>query len=581
MKLRYFISSLMALVAVLLTGCSDDNDPTYLNEIRVSQSSVAFPAEGGSVTIQLTTTADWKFDQMYQKITKHDDGTKDTTLVEAPDWVTISALSGGAGQQEIILTATTAAKSREATLVVLCAGAKQYINLIQMTEKTEAPLVTVAEVLKGTEGTTYRVKGVCTSIANTTYGNWDLTDETGSVYVYGTLDAKGGTKNFASWGMEVGDIVTVEGPMKNYNGTIELVDVTVISIEKSLIKVDSLSIADGMLTREGGLISAFISCKGQGFSVEIPEEAQEWLSMVSMKPNMVTFRVLPNDGAARKTTVEFSTTDENGKKYSAQTTISQEAFTLPHGETADDPFTVAEAIAKCQEIGATSDGVLYYAKGIISSIKEVSPSYGNATFNISDDGSDENFVTVFRSLFLNNEKFTAEDQIGVGDEVVVVGKLVNYTKDDNVTPEFSGNVYIVSRKSAAEVNAPGTRLNPFTPAQAIAFVNSLEAGTTTEDDYYVKGRIIDITDANQFSIKYGNCTFYLSDDGTDKDEKFYVYRTLYLGNQKYSDDSWVKPQPGDEVVICGKLTLYNNNGTLIPETSANKTYIYSLNGKTE
>lgn len=576
MKLRYFISSLMALVAVLLTGCSDDNDPTYLNEIRVSQSSVAFPAEGGSVTIQLTTTADWKFDQMYQKITKHDDGTKDTTLVEAPDWVTISALSGGAGQQEIILTATTAAKSREATLVVLCAGAKQYINLIQMTEKTEAPLVTVAEVLKGTEGTTYRVKGVCTSIANTTYGNWDLTDETGSVYVYGTLDAKGGTKNFASWGMEVGDIVTVEGPMKNYNGTIELVDVTVISIEKSLIKVDSLSIADGMLTREGGLISAFISCKGQGFSVEIPEEAQEWLSMVSMKPNMVTFRVLPNDGAARKTTVEFSTTDENGKKYSAQTTISQEAFTLPHGETADDPFTVAEAIAKCQEIGATSDGVLYYAKGIISSIKSVDTGdYGNAEFNISSDGTEEGAVLkVYRSYFLNGEKFTAEDQIAVGDEVVICGKLKNYTdKEGNVTPEFDAKCYVYSIKKG-DAPDPGTLKNPFTVIQARETAGKLEDKAVSEEDYFIKGKISSIK--YTFSAQYGTAQFNISDDGATEGDQFLIYGTYYLGNRPWAEGD-TQIAVGDEVIICGKLTNYS--GTL--ETANKKSYIYSLNGKTE
>ena len=52
-------------------------------------------------------------------------------------------------------------------------------------------------------------------------------------------------KNFLSLGIEVGDIVTVEGPKTTYNGTVELVNVTVINIEKSLIKVDSLMV-DGV-----------------------------------------------------------------------------------------------------------------------------------------------------------------------------------------------------------------------------------------------------------------------------------------------------------------------------------------------
>ncbi len=573
MKLKYFIPSLVALTTVLMTSCSEDNDPTYLSEIRVSQSYVAFPAEGGEVKIDLTTTGDWNFKKQFQKITKNDDGTRDTTYLEAPEWLTISAVSGAAGTQQLTLTATAASKTREATLLLLCGSATQRINLIQMTEKVEAKLVTCAEVISGTEGTAYRVKGVCTSIANTTYGNWYLTDETGTVYVYGTLDKKGATKNFLSWGMEVGDIVTVEGPMKNYNGTIELVDVTVVSIEKSLIKVDSLSVSSGEMPKEGGLIAAYVSCKGQGISVEVPAEAMDWLSIVSTTPSMVMFRVQPNTGAARKTTVEFFTTDEKGTQYSSQATISQEAFTLPHGEKATDPFTVAEAIAKCQEIGSTTDGVIYYAKGIISSIKEVSTSYGNATFCISDDGSDDNAITVYRSLFLDNEKFTAEDQIAVGDEVVVTGKLVNYTKDDVATPEFSGNVYIYSLRKA-DAPEPGSLKAPFTVAEALEVAGQLENKAKSEADYYIKGKISTIK--YTFSAQYGTAQFSISDDGSAEGDQFLIYGTYYLGNRPWTDGD-TQIEVGDEVIVCGKLTNYN--GTL--ETANKENYIYSLNGKTE
>ena len=99
-------------------------------------------------------------------------------------------------------------------------------------EATEVVVATCAEVLAGTDGTVYQVRGKCTEIKNTTYGNWNLEDETGAVYIYGTLDAEGKTKNFSSLGIEVGDIVTVQGPRKDFNGTIELVDVTVVKIEK-------------------------------------------------------------------------------------------------------------------------------------------------------------------------------------------------------------------------------------------------------------------------------------------------------------------------------------------------------------
>ena len=88
------------------------------------------------------------------------------------------------------------------------------------------------------------------------------------------------------------------------------------------------------------------------------------------------------------------------------------------------------------------------SKGKISSISSIDTgNYGNATFNISDNGTDENALTCFRSKYLNNEKFTSEDQIGVGDEVVICGKLVDYKGE---TPEFSGNVYIYSLNGKTE-----------------------------------------------------------------------------------------------------------------------------------
>lgn len=92
---------------------------------------------------------------------------------------------------------------------------------------------TCAEVLAGADGTIYRVTGKCVEIANMTYGNWYLEDATGKVYIYGTLDAEGNTKNFASLGIEVGDEITVEGPRKTYKETVELVDVKVIEIKKA------------------------------------------------------------------------------------------------------------------------------------------------------------------------------------------------------------------------------------------------------------------------------------------------------------------------------------------------------------
>lgn len=128
------------------------------------------------------------------------------------------------------------------------------------------------------------------------------------------MDAKGNTKNFASLGLEEGDEVTIQGPKTTYGTTVELVDVTVLKINKSLIKVDS--VYNDVLPVEGGIFEAYIITKGNGVSVEIPEDAKEWLSIVSIDQKgtdaCVKFQAARNEGGDRSTSITFRTTD--GKK---------------------------------------------------------------------------------------------------------------------------------------------------------------------------------------------------------------------------------------------------------------------------
>lgn len=112
------------------------------------------------------------------------------------------------------------------------------------------------------------------------------------------------------------------------------------------------------------------------------------------------------------------------------------------GYTSDEPFTVEEAIAKCREIGSTESENNFYIKGIISSISEVSLSYGNATFNISDNGDDNSVLTAYHANAIGGNRFHSENEIKVGDVVVLCGKLVNYR---GYTPELlQGYIYSLS-----------------------------------------------------------------------------------------------------------------------------------------
>ena len=419
MKLRYFIPFFLAVVAAVFTACSDDNDPTYFDEIRVSQSYVSLNTNGGSTSIDIIANGSW-------------------TVSEVPEWLTVSPASG-TGNGTITFSAD-AGEGRTAEVLITCEGKTQRINIIQGIATVSN--ATCAEVLAGPDSKTYRVTGTVTKIVNTTYGNWYLNDGTGEVYIYGTLDSKGGTKNFLSWGLEVGDQVTVEGPKTTYNGTVELVDVTVVKIEKSLIKCDSLTVngvKSDELPLEGGEIVAHLTCKGTGVAVDIPAEAKSWLGVVASTVGenpTVTFRAMPNAGGDRSTTVHFNTTD-GSKNYSAEATISQKGAIV---ECTIEDFLDAEV--------STSQ---YRITGVITELYE-SDKQGKSFYVQDYSGK----VLVYRA-----EGFI-EAGAKVGDIVTVVGQRGAYKDTPQmVSGTFENLKYAVTEVSVAEFLAKEDNKNVY------------------------------------------------------------------------------------------------------------------------
>lgn len=95
-----------------------------------------------------------------------------------------------------------------------------YENPVQTIEK-----LTVAEFLAKEVGDVYyELTGTISNISNTAFGNFDLTDVTGTVYVYG-LTATKVTKNdqsFSSLGLREGDVLTLVGTRAEYEGTAQV-----------------------------------------------------------------------------------------------------------------------------------------------------------------------------------------------------------------------------------------------------------------------------------------------------------------------------------------------------------------------
>ena len=111
-----------------------------------------------------------------------------------------------------------------AEAVVFAAGKIKSINYTLTEVPVEVPptKATVEDFLAAAEDDTwYELTGTISNLTNTTYGNFDLTDATGKVYVYGLTKTKvaSNDKSFASIGLKEGDVVTLIGKRSSYNGT--------------------------------------------------------------------------------------------------------------------------------------------------------------------------------------------------------------------------------------------------------------------------------------------------------------------------------------------------------------------------
>lgn len=246
--------------------------------------------------------------------------------------------------------------------------------------------------------------------------------------------------------------------------------------------------------------------------------------------------------------------------------------------TAADPFNIA-AVEKYIDEGGSAETEIY-VKGKVVSVKQGSfdPQYGSLKYYISEDGTATNQFYVYNGYAgPNRTKFSGEDALKPGDEVVICGKVDNYQG----TKEFLVGNYIVSLNGQGGTTTPdtptgeakgtGIEADPFNSVAANNLATSLGSGEVSDKEYYIKGKIQEIKD--QFAAQFGNATFYIADD--ENSQKFLIFRTYYFGGEKWKEgDGQLKI--GDEVVVCAKLINYMGN---TPETNQGGKLI-SVNGKT-
>ena len=238
----------------------------------------------------------------------------------------------------------------------------EFQNIVEMSS-SQVVEATCKQVIDGPDGAIYRVTGVCKEILNTTYGNWYLEDETGTIYIYGTVDSNGQYPRYTSWesfGINVGDTITVQGPKKTYANTPELVDVQVLR-PLTLLSGDRINI-----NCEERVDTIRLYCEGDSYEVEIPADAT-WVTIKEQttgKDPIVVLHIDENKGKERGMSIKISSTI-NGQKYEKTVLVTQHPYYFKAKTVEGVELSyrvVTETPTKtCYVSGAGEDLYAYYA----------------------------------------------------------------------------------------------------------------------------------------------------------------------------------------------------------------------------
>lgn len=248
----------------------------------------------------------------------------------------------------------------------------------------------------------------------------------------------------------------------------------------------------------------------------------------------------------------------------------------PEGDgTLENPFNAVAAnnYASSLAAGDVSDKDVYI-KGKIASIKEnFTTQYGNASFYISDDGSNTNTFYVFRTLYLNNVKYTEGTLPQVGDDVIICGKVTNYMGNTPETMQNQSYIYSLTSNGGGET--------PDVPENSITLIPSelgLANGTAVETTTLSDGTVLTFDGGgNQNAPKYydagTNIRIYPKNSMTIKSTK--KIAQVIINCDTYNNvicnaSGDVSADPGTVDTKDAVITIndINNEQTVITNTSA-------------
>lgn len=218
-------------------------------------------------------------------------------------------------------------------------------------------------------------------------------------------------------------------------------------------------------------------------------------------------------------------------------------------------------------------------------------AYYKFTFNVTVGGSSNKYIGFNKVVFYKEQEAgeKIDPTVTIGSESIEIGGTTEVTSDGpavtlttedetvsingtTITGVAEGEATIVATwegndqfnegsatfvVTVIDPNAPGTKNNPYTVAQAIAFINELGENVLSEDEVYVKGIVSKVDKLN-----YNKIVYWISDDGTTTGQ-MEVYNGLGLNGADFT--AVTNLTVGDQVTVCGKVKLFKNNSGTIPE----------------
>lgn len=472
------------------------------------------------------------------------------------EWLQITGVTSD-GKYVLHADENTRTAERTATVSIQGPTALKSVSITQ--KGIEATGSTVSEIIAMDDNSMVQTLPSTVVVALTTKGAV-VSDGEKAIYVYGDKAAA----------LKVGDGVQIDAKKTTYNGVPELTDITAVAVDSEgnpvsypeAVDVTAQAVEYTASEAEYIKLSGTLAVSGNYYNLTLDgvDPATKQGSLVYPVDEL---DAKSYNGQKITVTGFFNGLSSGGKYLNVIVTKISEFVDNPKG-TLTNPYEASE-LAALMKSGTIPEGEIY-ARGTINTIDNVNLQYGNAQYWLSDDGSSAD-LEVYRGFWYNGDKFTSEDQIKVGDVVVVYGKVKMY----NETPEFDANNRIVTLNGKALPSGDGTAENPFNVTK---LADMLLAGETIEGEVYAKGIICKIDNVN---LQYGNAQYWLSDDGYTL-YMMEVFRGFWFGGDKFTSEDQIAVK--DEVVVYGKVKLYVKDENKTPEFDANNRII-SLNGKTE